>query len=78
MRNGGDNRTLAPPLRFIRHDFSCALRAIGDLARVMPRYSVIRVSLLGNGGACAAVRYAASRTLALAIVVRFLCPMIAL
>ena len=71
MRNGGDNRTLSPPLRFIRHDFSCAMRALGSRARVMPRYSIVRVSLLANGSASAAVRYATSRTLALAVVVRF-------
>ena len=56
----------------------CAMRALGSLARVMPRYSVFHVSLLGNGGACAAVRYAASRALALPLPFAFLCPMIAI
>ena len=71
MRNGGANRTLAPPLRFMRHGLSCALRVLGSHARVMPRYSVFPVSLLDNGRARAAVRYATSRTLALVVVVRF-------
>ena len=48
------------------------MRALGSHARVMPRYSVFHVSLLDNGSASAAVRYAASRALALVVVVRFL------
>ncbi len=50
---------------------SCSIRAIGNLARVMPRYSIVRVSLLANGSASAVAHHAASRTLALVVVVYF-------